>query len=678
MGHVRHKYTRAYFLGEHEDGTPTGFGVEGADVFKSANGRPREVDLRLLEQLSPAGQRVLEFGCGRGEAAKWLKERGAERVVAVDFSPDACKIAKELHEANGLETEIICEDALAFVRDMDEHIGPNAQFDLVIMFDFVEHVPRAELDEIFKLLRPRLAQKAVVAVNTPIFPVDNDVLADGLKEEARDSSDEFEQTFGMHCNRYTLGSLMLYMHDHGFRSVSRSGHFYIFTGDRPHAAPTWAALVATGFPVEPKPYYSDEYEHAVPGVTDPVARRDRQEPEWRRIEGGDLAGREMLLTSGQDWHRELLEGTIDAPLFEALDGIDMKGKLVLDVGGFIGYHSLSFASRVGPEGAVATFEPNHHNADRIHLNFTRSKDLAERIEVVRAALGEAEGTAEFVFSDDVDSGPSSGSFVAGMDTPYGAEVYEFMSFKRTQVPITTIDTYIASRADGREPAVIKIDVEGAEFSVLRGAQGVIASSRPTFLVELHGIAVTLEVLGFFAEHGYSVDFVEEISENRAFVVATFDEATASDPALVTANSRRALAQVVRRATSAIRLRDDEVSRLSGLVESDEDTPSDRELRRLSTLHRLHQKSVEEYGLRSAVGEIAAILDTYDPLHTTADTLTLDAQGVAELLHNQPPRLRKIIDDSIGRERVARERLRDEFNVRIHRRILAKLKDKLGR
>ena len=56
--------------------------------------------------------------------------------------------------------------------------------------------------------------------------MDNDVLAEGLKFAARDPTDTFEATSGMHCNRYSLGSLKAYMNSLGYAPVS--GHIFAF------------------------------------------------------------------------------------------------------------------------------------------------------------------------------------------------------------------------------------------------------------------------------------------------------------------------------------------------------------------------------------------------------------------------------------------------------------------
>ena len=158
MGYVQHKYTRAYYLREDENGNPTEFGADGAELYKHADGPPREFDRRILDQINPKAARVLDLGCGRGEAAKYMKERGADHVIGVDFSQDAYDLARSLHERCGYDIELHCCDALEYVRALDRRQTPE-NFDIVLMLDFIEHVPRSELREILNTLRQHTGLK---------------------------------------------------------------------------------------------------------------------------------------------------------------------------------------------------------------------------------------------------------------------------------------------------------------------------------------------------------------------------------------------------------------------------------------------------------------------------------------------------------------------------------------
>jgi 2-polyprenyl-3-methyl-5-hydroxy-6-metoxy-1,4-benzoquinol methylase len=222
VGHLREKYTTEYYLHEDENGRPVGYGVDGLEDFRQ--GRVRAVDRDILERIDFRGKIVLDLGCGRGEAVKYAAEHGASEVHGVDFSESAIAIASDHLGRSGLRASLHCADALEIVRAWSAGAGPGP-FDVVMMLDCVEHIPRSELSEILKELGPMMAPRGILAVNTPAFGADNDVLKEGLNEDARDDSDEFESTAGMHCNRYTCRSLKRYLRPRGFAAISH--HLFV-------------------------------------------------------------------------------------------------------------------------------------------------------------------------------------------------------------------------------------------------------------------------------------------------------------------------------------------------------------------------------------------------------------------------------------------------------------------
>lgn len=76
-------------------------------------GRPQAAVLRLLDSgaLGPAGATVLDAGCGTGEHALLLAERG-DRVVGVDLAVEAVGRAAAKAEARGLAATFLVHDAL--------------------------------------------------------------------------------------------------------------------------------------------------------------------------------------------------------------------------------------------------------------------------------------------------------------------------------------------------------------------------------------------------------------------------------------------------------------------------------------------------------------------------------------------------------------------------------------
>jgi len=135
--------------------------------------------------------------------------------------------------------------------------------------------------------------------------------------------------------------------------------------------------------------------------------------------------------------------------------------LCVDIGANIGTVTTTMA-RVAPYGKHILVEPLPDLAIR----------LAERFpgcEVHAVACSDHDGLEHFVrvVERPTRSGLHPGQVKAGMTT----ESFE--------VPVTTLDALLA----GRRPRVIKIDVEGTELDVLRGARQTIATARPIVLFE---------------------------------------------------------------------------------------------------------------------------------------------------------------------------------------------------
>lgn len=93
------------------------------------------------------GKRVLEIGCGSGDYACALVERGARTVVAEDFSPVAIRQAAQRNRSQ----------RVTFAVDNIECIAhPDASFDVVVSCETIEHVPnpRHAVSELARVLAP--------------------------------------------------------------------------------------------------------------------------------------------------------------------------------------------------------------------------------------------------------------------------------------------------------------------------------------------------------------------------------------------------------------------------------------------------------------------------------------------------------------------------------------------
>jgi FkbM family methyltransferase len=165
-----------------------------------------------------------------------------------------------------------------------------------------------------------------------------------------------------------------------------------------------------------------------------------------------------------------LLGTHDLDVQYAMRRLIDPGMVVYDIGANVGFTAILAARRAGPSGRVECFEPLAVNSDRIRENAARNG--FDFVGVHQIALGAEDGEAEFLTSES----PTWGRLARSGTPPRPSGV--------TRVAVRTLDAMIDT---GRvAPAqFIKMDVEGGEADVLRGARRYLGAHHPVMLIELH-------------------------------------------------------------------------------------------------------------------------------------------------------------------------------------------------
>lgn len=148
------------------------------------------------------------------------------------------------------------------------------------------------------------------------------------------------------------------------------------------------------------------------------------------------------------------------------------GHVIFDVGTFIGIYAVFEARWSAPSGRVVAFEPTAKNWPWIEAHL-RMNGVQDRVELIKAAAGDTSGVTRF-HQHVTDSDQNS---VFPLLVPAASRV--------TEVPMVTLDE-IADRLN-LVPDWIRMDVQGFEVSVLRGARTILArKGRPVRIVaEVH-------------------------------------------------------------------------------------------------------------------------------------------------------------------------------------------------
>lgn len=187
-------------------------------------------------------------------------------------------------------------------------------------------------------------------------------------------------------------------------------------------------------------------------------------PRMRRLPLGIARG--LALEIDFRHHSKLYLGLYEVELNRHLRRLCYRGARCFDVGGHIGYDALILARLSG--GDVFTFEADERLCAVIQRAVDANRHYGEKIKIVRAFVAES--------SDEATNQVSLDAFVRPGDVGL--------------------------------PDLIKIDVEGAEALVLRGAEQILCERRPNLIIETHGSQVEEECLQLLHAHGYTPQTVD--------------------------------------------------------------------------------------------------------------------------------------------------------------------------
>ena len=183
----------------------------------------------------------------------------------------------------------------------------------------------------------------------------------------------------------------------------------------------------------------------------------------------------------------LLYGTFELAELNFVNRYLKPGDKAMDIGANVGIFSVVMGATVGSEGRVFSFEPVATNVLRLEKNLR--KNALENVQIFAVALGALNGHMNLRMATDpaypslheVQDGFGSGADVS-IEVRTLDDVWEELGFPRI--------------------ALVKIDVEGAEMDVLRGAASFLATCRPTLLVEANSARELASLRTHLCDIGY--------------------------------------------------------------------------------------------------------------------------------------------------------------------------------
>ena len=168
-----------------------------------------------------------------------------------------------------------------------------------------------------------------------------------------------------------------------------------------------------------------------------------------------------------------------------------SGETVLDIGAYCGYSVLAFSRAVGPLGKVIAFEPDPKNFAALEKNVRETQ--AGNVVLRNAALSSSSGPLLF------SSEGNMGSAIVGERSDRG----ETIEIRSERLRLLFESGEIGSFD------VAKVDIEGAEYSLLEDSIDVIRKTKARWAIELHADPVTKE--------GVDVDRVRSIFDHLGYL-----------------------------------------------------------------------------------------------------------------------------------------------------------------
>lgn len=194
-------------------------------------------------------------------------------------------------------------------------------------------------------------------------------------------------------------------------------------------------------------------------------------------------------------------GTYELEFSMMLSESVKEGDVCFDIGAWRGF----FSGLMGLAGAkhVYAFEPLPANIEQIELLITLNPGLP--LNLIKAAVGEKSGELDFKIMPATSMGKFAESSFQANDS---SEV-------SLRVPVVSLDDLVEC---GRlnVPSVIKIDVEGAELLVLRGARKILGSHKPALFIEIHSRVLGQQCYVFLTSLDYQSIRVLETGNSPDF------------------------------------------------------------------------------------------------------------------------------------------------------------------
>lgn len=214
--------------------------------------------------------------------------------------------------------------------------------------------------------------------------------------------------------------------------------------------------------------------------------------------------------SGVNWDLDLREGidfsiwllgSFEPETVRCYQKIVKAGDVVLDIGANIGAHTLLLAHAVGPSGKVYAFEPTDYAYAKLSENCALNPALANRIHSVQWML----------VGPEVAGKPAPGLY-SSWPLKHDVDLHELHQGRlmtTSGAQARTLDSAVLAFGLDRVDC-IKLDIDGYECGMMRGASEVLTRWQPVIIMELAPYALEEqgeslhELIQMLKKHGYAL------------------------------------------------------------------------------------------------------------------------------------------------------------------------------
>jgi FkbM family methyltransferase len=200
-----------------------------------------------------------------------------------------------------------------------------------------------------------------------------------------------------------------------------------------------------------------------------------------------------------------------------------EGDIVIDVGAHIGPYTLKASKRVGLNGKVIAIEADPENFDILNRNIQLNK-LTNVIALNYAAYSKEDKIRLYLLKVDKSSYTKYNTIMIDRAQYYNEKNFNEKNF--VEVKANTLDYLLQSIGIKHEQVNwIKIDVEGAEYDVLKGAKNILSKSKDiSLLIEIHNLIkhnTTLyePIKEFLNSYNFKIEYENIVDTGERHIIA---------------------------------------------------------------------------------------------------------------------------------------------------------------